>query len=88
MTRVPKMARGKISLARGINFCPNFFLFYFLDQRLYIAKCARLHISDCVETVYELPLLPNNTEGETFLHKSEAMRSIGWIFIIGAPAWR
>jgi hypothetical protein len=30
-----------------------------------------IHISDCVENVYELPLLPNNTASEIFLHKSE-----------------
>ena len=41
--------------------------------------------SDCVETVYELPLLPNNTASEMFLHKSGAVRSVDWIFIIGVP---
>jgi hypothetical protein len=34
--RVPKMTRGNITLARGIYFCPNFFLFP--DQHLYIVK--------------------------------------------------
>ena len=29
------------------------------------------HISDCVQTVHELSLLPNNTANETFVHKSE-----------------
>jgi hypothetical protein len=29
-----------------------------------------VHIRDCVETVYELSLLPNNTASETFLQKS------------------
>jgi cytochrome bd-type quinol oxidase subunit 1 len=38
--------------------------------------------------VYELPLLPNNTASETFVHKLGAVRSAGWIFISGAPAWR
>jgi hypothetical protein len=47
-----------------------------------------IHISGCVETVYELPLLTNNTAGEIFLHKSGAVRSVDWIFIIGASAWR
>jgi hypothetical protein len=40
--------------------------------------------SDCVETVYELPLLPNNTASETFLHKSGAVRSVDWICHWGA----
>ena len=41
-----------------------------------------IHISDCVQTVYELSLLPNNTANETFLHKSGAVRSVDWIFIV------
>jgi hypothetical protein len=30
--------------------------------------------------VYELSLLPNNTAGETFLHRSGAARRADWIF--------
>ena len=37
-----------------------------------------IHISDCVKIAYELPLLPNNTASETFLHKSGAMMSVDW----------
>ena len=40
-----------------------------------------LHISNCVETVYELPLLSYKTAIETLLHKSGAVRSVGWIFL-------
>jgi len=40
------------------------------------------HIPDSVETVHRLPLLPNNTTSEAFLHKSEAVWSVDWIFII------
>jgi hypothetical protein len=62
------------------------------DKRLYIETCMRIHthihIPDCVDTVYELPVLPNNTAGETFLHKPVGVRSVDWIFIIGMPAWR
>ena len=49
---------------------------------------VHIYISDCLQAVYELPLLPNNTASETFLHKSAAVRSVDWIFIIGAPVWR
>jgi hypothetical protein len=38
LARVPDLAREKISLARGIHFCPNFFVCFFCDQRLYIVK--------------------------------------------------
>jgi len=89
MARVIKMARGNISLAHGFQCYPNFLLLL-PDQRLYIVKnmSIYIHIYDGVETVYELPLLPNNTASETFLHKSGAVRGVNWIVIIGAPAWR
>ena len=31
--------------------------------------CVHIHISACVDTVFELRLLPNNTMSETFLNK-------------------
>jgi hypothetical protein len=61
--RLPKMSRGKISRTRGIHCCPNsIFLFLLPHHRLYIEKnmCVRIDICDCVQTVYELPLLPNS----------------------------
>ena len=47
-----------------------------------------IHIFDCVQTVYKSPLLPINTASKTFLPKSGAVRSVDWIFIVGAPACR
>ena len=44
--------------------------------------------TDCMDVVYELLLLPNNTVNETFLHKSGVVWSGGWIFITGALAWQ
>ena len=55
---------------------------------MYVCIYIYIHISDCVVTVYELPLLPNNTESEIFLHKLGAVRSVDWIFITGVPDWR
>ena len=43
---------------------------------VYITICTVVHVLDYVETVYELPLLLNNTELEIFLHKSGAVRSV------------
>jgi len=34
-----------------------------------------IYISDSTQTVYELPLQPNDSASETFLHKSDAVRS-------------
>ena len=75
------------------------FLFILPDQPLYIVKnvcvCVCVHVcvyvyiyihihtSDCVLTVYKLPLLPNNNASVTFLHKLGPVRRVEWIFIIG-----
>ena len=68
----------------------QFLLFLLPNWLLHIVKTMYvcIHISDCVENVYELPLLPNHTASETFLHKSEAVRIIDWVFITGALALR
>jgi len=31
--------------------------------------CVYIHVSECIETVYELPLVPKNTASETILQK-------------------
>ena len=85
----PKSWAERFPLARLIHCCPNLFPFLLPDQHFYIVKnmfYIYRHTSDCVETVYELPLLPNNTGSETFLRKSGAIRNVEWIFIIGVPA--
>jgi len=65
---------------------------YFLpllpNQRLYIVKNMHMQIyRDSTETVYELPLLPNDNASEKFLTISGEVQSVDWIFIIGVPAW-
>jgi len=35
--------------------------------------CVHIHISDCVDYVFELQLLPNTTVSETFLNKLGVM---------------
>jgi len=39
-----------------------------------------IYISDCVDVVYELPLLSNNTASKTFLNESGGVQSVDWIF--------
>ena len=67
--------------ARGIHCCPQYYFFWSITVFILwsIHVCVHIHISDCVETVYELPLLPKNTAIETFLHISGAVRSVDWI---------
>jgi hypothetical protein len=53
------------------------FLFPLHYQILYIIKnmCMYIymytHISDCIQPVYELPLLPNNTASEIIFHNTD-----------------
>jgi hypothetical protein len=88
MARVPKMERGKISLADGIQCCSNLF-YFFRPISGYILKnmCVYIHTRLRID-LYELTFLPNNTASETFLQKSGAIRSVDWIFIIKVPVWR
>jgi len=86
MARVPKMARGKIFLAHDFQCRPVFLCFGLFNVSILLRICAHIHISGCLETVYDLSLLPNNTVSETFLHKSGPVLSVDWIFITGAPA--
>jgi hypothetical protein len=96
MALLLKITNGKTSLARGIHCCPIFSFSrpasLYCEEYVCVCVCVCvyicIHISDCLETVCALPLLPNNTAGETFLHQPRAVRSVDWIFIVVAPAWR
>jgi hypothetical protein len=48
-------------------------------------KCIIIIISDWEYIVYELPFLRNNAASGTLLHKSGAVRSVDWIYIVGTP---
>jgi len=88
MACVPKMAHRKISLACGIHCCPYFFIFiFYVIASLYCEGYVYIHIPDCIEIVFELMLLPNNTMGETLLHKLGVGQSVDCIFITGALTW-
>ena len=76
VARVSKMASENISFAGGVHCCPN--IFFFRPASLYCEEYVYIRISDCVETAYELPLLPNKTANELFLLKSGAVQSIDW----------
>jgi hypothetical protein len=86
----PKWHPERFPRHAALTGVPNFFLLLLPDQLIYIVKnmCIYTHICDCVQTGFALTLLPNNTASGTFLHKSGTVRSVDWMFIIGAPAWR
>ena len=60
MARVYKMALGKSSLARNVHYCPSF-CYSFCPTSVSMLCRTTSHISDTVQTAYQLPLLPNNT---------------------------
>ena len=77
----------------------SLFLYIYIYIYIYVCVCVcvcvcvytthtHTHMSDCVEIVHELPLLPNNAASETYLHKSGEVWSGDWIFTTAAPAWR
>ena len=57
------------------------------DQRNYTVNtmCVYTHISDCVQTVYELPLLPNNTAAEHLYTNRSGEKC--WLNIYRWDAW-
>jgi len=55
---------------------------------IFLRISIHIDIWDCIETVYELPLLPNNTVSDEVLHKSGVVWSADWIFSVGTSAWR
>ena len=49
----------RAKMARGRNYWPNWFLFFCSDHCPHTVhnKCIHTHTSDCIQTVYQLPLL-------------------------------
>jgi len=71
---VTEMARGEIFLARGIHCCHNFFCP--TSVSILWRVCLYIHMSYCIEIVYELPLLPYNTAREAFLQKPRTVQRL------------
>ena len=77
-------------VARGIHCCPICFYATSVSilWRIWVYTC--LHTPDCVEIVYELPLLPNNTASETFYINTERCEMLTWYLTLGpwpGPDW-
>jgi hypothetical protein len=78
----------------AVTTVPNFFLFCLTSLSLHCDKYVYTY--RCAETVHELPVPPNNTPSEAFLHKSgrvwkcrldisqwgESLAVLGWILDI------
>jgi len=85
MERMPKMARGKVSLPSGIHCLPNFCIYFawpvapYCDWYVYTYTClCRNCVWITVATICEWNILQT----------SGVMRSVDWVFTIWAPAWR
>jgi hypothetical protein len=68
----------------------QFFISFALPASPYCAECVcvYIHISDCVQTVYELPLLLNNTIVKHFYTNLGRWEVLTGYLSLGAPAWR
>jgi len=64
---------------------PSFIIFLLPDLCPCSVKnmCKYVHICDYAETIYGVPLLPNNTARGIFLHKQGTMRSVDYVTFIG-----
>ena len=62
-TRQLVLSKPPISFARTLSL--------YCEECIYIYIYIYIHIPDCVEIVYELSCLPNNTASVTYLQKSE-----------------
>ena len=82
--------RRKISSAFGIHRCPIFFFLFSCTTSVPILWriCLYTRISGCVESVYELPLLPNNIASVTFSDKWKQCEVFTGYLSLRAPAWR
>ena len=84
----PKWYAERFPWHAAITALPFFYFFCPISVSILWRICVYTHFWLRIEIVYEVPLVPNNTASETFLHKSRAMRSVDCIFVIGAPACR
>jgi hypothetical protein len=84
----PKWHTEKFPWHPAFTLSQSFFFFCPTSVSLLWGMCIYIHKSKYVEEfVYVLPLL-SKLASETVLHKSVAVWSVDWIFIIGMPALR
>ena len=85
MSYVPNTAcKKKKILARGIQCCPNYFL-SFCPTSFYIMRIHTYVTADRLYVNYRR--YPITLQWNTFTQFG-AVRSVDWIFIVGAPVWR
>jgi hypothetical protein len=80
----PKWHAVRFPWHAALTVVPIFFNFSARPPSLHCEEhvCTIL-ISDCVEILHELPLLPHDTVSETLLYKSGAVRSAEWYLSLG-----
>ena len=61
----------------------QFLLFCLTSVSIALKICVYIHISDCVEIVYELPLLPNNTAVKHFYINRERCEVLAGYLSLG-----
>jgi len=69
-----------------IYICNIYYIYNIYNTYIYIYIYT--HILDNIETINELVFLPNNPASETLLHRSGAVGSVDWVFVIQVSAWR
>ena len=90
MALVSKMAEGMISLASGIHCCPSFYYSFAPPASLCCKQYSHVYINTYL-TAYRLYMnyrCYQITLQWNIFPQIGAVRSVDWIFIVGAPVWR
>ena len=64
-------SRAGEPMARGIQCCPNFFISFARPASLYCEEYVYIRVYDCIETIFELPLLPITLRVKLFYTNQE-----------------
>ena len=88
LTRVPRMALGKIPLARSILYRPNIFYSFAWPASLYCEHYVYIHTYLIPYRLYMNYRCYQVTLQWNIFTQIGALRSVDWIFIVGAPVWR
>ena len=85
----PKWQEERFFWHSAFHAVQSFYISFARPESLYCKEYVYIcsHIWLCRYCVW-ITVDTNNIESETFLHKSEAVRSVDWIFITRMPAWR
>jgi len=84
----PKLHLERYPWHAAFTAVPRCFIYFARPEFCILCTmCVCVYTCDCVQSVYELPLLPNSTAMKHF-YTNRSGTKFCWIFIVGALVWR